>query len=57
MFWLQILGVGAILAAGLFLIIVLEHTFVSGPQRKKLERQKRERMEHAKKKTEVPPAD
>jgi len=55
MFWLQILGVGAILAAGLFLIIVLEHNFVSGPQRKKLERQARERMEQAKKKTPAAP--
>jgi hypothetical protein len=43
MIWLKILQAGAILAAGLLLVIFLEHTFISGPQRRKLARQARER--------------
>jgi len=50
MIWLKFLEVGAILAAGLFLIIFLEHTVISGPRRRQLERQARERIEKAKQK-------
>jgi len=53
MIWLKILEAGAILAAGLFLIAFLEHTFVSGPRRRQLERQARERREAAKKKSDA----
>jgi|APDOM4702015248_1054824.scaffolds.fasta_scaffold334003_2 hypothetical protein len=45
---LQLLKTGAILAAGLLLVIYLEQIFISGPRRRKMERMARERIEKAK---------
>jgi hypothetical protein len=45
---LQLLKTGAILAAGLLLVIYLEHIFISGPRRREMERKARERIEKAK---------
>jgi len=44
MFWLQLVGIAALITVGIFLIAYLEETFVSGPRRRQLQEKAREKL-------------
>lgn len=44
MFWLQLVGIAALITVGIFLIAYLEETLVSGPRRRQLQEKAREKL-------------